>query len=86
METRPHVDEPSDHSGAGQKVQFMMKYYILHAFITSTPFKENPLIFLKDLYIVELQTNFYVNLSTSLRGVMNTVFNVYFIHLQLKSD
>ena len=48
-----------------------MKYHILHDFGTSTPFKEKSSNQFKDLYKMELLTNFVVNLTSFLGGVMN---------------
>ena len=45
-----------------------MKYHILHDF---TPFKEKCNGQFKDLYNLELLTNFDVNLTLFLGGVMN---------------
>ena len=48
-----------------------MKYHILHGFRTSTPFQEKSSDYFKDLYKMELLTNFDVNLTSFLGGVMN---------------
>ena len=53
-----------------------MKYHILHYFITSTPFKEKSSGHFKDLYKMELLTNFDVNLMSFLGGVMNKRFSI----------
>ena len=48
-----------------------MKYHILYHFRTSTPFKEKSSDNFKDLHKMELLTNFDVNLTSFLGGVMN---------------
>ena len=48
-----------------------MKYHILHHFRTSTLFKEISSQHSRDLNKMELVTNFDVNLTSSLGGVMN---------------
>ena len=48
-----------------------MKYHILHDFRTSTPFEEKSSDQFKELYKMELLTNFNVNLTSFLGGVMN---------------
>ena len=58
----------------GHGLEFYMKYHILHDFRTSTPIKEKSSDHFKDLH--ELLTNFDVNLTPFLRGVINYVSNV----------
>ena len=48
-----------------------MKYHILHYFRTSIPFKEKFSDHFKDFHKMELLTNFDVNLTSFLGGVMN---------------
>ena len=48
-----------------------MKYHILYDFRTSTPFKEKSSDHIKDLHKVEHLTNFDINLTSFLGGVMN---------------
>ena len=48
-----------------------MKYHILHDFRTFTPFEEKSSDQFKELYKMELLTNFNVNLTSFLGGVMN---------------
>ena len=48
-----------------------MKYQILHDFRTPTPFKEKSSDHFKDLYKLKLLTNFNVNLTSFLGGVIN---------------
>ena len=55
----------------GQGSEFDMKYHILHCFRTSTPFKEKSSDHFKGLYKMELLTNFIVNLTSFLEGVIN---------------
>ena len=43
-----------------------MKYYILHVFRASTPYKEKPFDHFKNLYKLKPLVNFDVNLTTSL--------------------
>ena len=50
-----------------------MKYHILHDFRTSTPIKEKSPDHFKDLHELKLLTNFDVNLTSFLRGVINYV-------------
>ena len=50
---------------------FDMKYHILHQFRTSTPSKEKSSDHFKDAHKMELLTNFDVNLTLFLGGVMN---------------
>ena len=47
-----------------------MKYHILHYIRTSIPFKEKSSDHFKDLHNMELLTNFDVNLTSFLGGVM----------------
>ena len=56
-----------------------MKYHILHDFGTCTAFKEKCSDYLKDLHKLKPLTNFDVNLTTFLGGVMNNVLNVKFV-------
>ena len=48
-----------------------MKYHALHDFITSTHFEEKSSDHFKDLHKMELLTNFDINLTSCLGGVMN---------------
>ena len=48
-----------------------MKYHVLHDFITSIPFEEKFSHHFKDLHKMELLTNFDINLTSFLEGVMN---------------
>ena len=48
-----------------------MKYYVLHDFITSTPFKEKSSGHFKDLNEMELLTNFDISLTSFIGGVTN---------------
>ena len=48
-----------------------MNYHILHHFRTSASFKEKSSDHFKDLHKMELLTNFDINLTTFLGGVMN---------------
>ena len=48
-----------------------MKYHILHHFRTSTPFKESPFDHFKDLHKIGPLTNFDVNLTSFLGGIIN---------------
>ena len=48
-----------------------MKYYVVHDFITYTPFEEKSSDHFKDLHKMELLTNFYISLTSFLGGVMN---------------
>ena len=48
-----------------------MKYHVFNDFITSTPFEEKSFDHCKDLNKMELLTNFYISLTSSLGGVMN---------------
>ena len=48
-----------------------MKYHVLHDFITSIPFEEKSSDHFKDLHKMELLTNFDINLTSFLEGVMN---------------
>ena len=48
-----------------------MKYYVLHDFITSTPFEEKSYDHFKDLHKTELLINFDISLTSFLGGVMN---------------
>ena len=52
-----------------------MKYHILHYLRTSTPFKEKPFDHFKEVHKMEHLTNFDVNLTSFLGGVMNERFN-----------
>ena len=48
-----------------------MKYHILHDFGISTPIKEKFSGHLKDLHKLKLLTNFCINLTSFLGGVMS---------------
>ena len=48
-----------------------MKYYVLHDFLTSTPFQEKFSDHFKDLHKMELLTTFDISLTSSLGGVTN---------------
>ena len=48
-----------------------MKHYVLHDFITSTPFEEKSSDHVKDLHKMELLTNFDISLTSFLGGVIN---------------
>ena len=48
-----------------------MKYHVLHDFITFTPFEEKSSHHFKDLYKMELLTNFGISLTSFIGGVMN---------------
>ena len=48
-----------------------MKYHILHYFRTSIPFKEKSSDYFNCLDKMELFTNFDVNMTSFLGGVMN---------------
>ena len=52
-----------------------MKYYILHHFKTSIPFKEKSSDHFKGLYKMALLTNFDGYLTSFLGGVINQGFN-----------
>ena len=52
-----------------------MKYYILHDFRTSTPFKEKSSDRYKDLHKMELLASFDVNLTSCLGGIINEKFD-----------
>ena len=52
-------------------LEFDIKYDILQDFRTSIPFKEKSSDHFNDLHKLNLLTNFYVNLTSSPRGVMN---------------
>ena len=53
----------------GRRLQFDMKYYILHVFRTTAPFKEKFFDYFKYVHKLKLLTNFYFNLTTSLGEV-----------------
>ena len=53
------------------RVEFDMKYHILHDVRISTLFKEKSSDHCEDLYKLELLTNFDVNQMSFLGGVMN---------------
>ena len=55
----------------GQGLEFDMKYHILHDFRTSTPFKKTSSDHFKNVYKLKLLTNFDVNLTSFLGGVIN---------------
>ena len=61
-----------------QRLEFDMKYHILHDFRTSTPFWEKSSDHFKNLHKLKLMTNFDFNL-TSFLGVISYVFNIKFI-------
>ena len=52
-----------------------MKYHILHHFRTSIPFEEKSSDHFKGLHKMALLTNFDVNLTSFLRGIINQGFN-----------
>ena len=52
-----------------------MEHYILHSLKTSASFKEKSSGQFKGLHKLTFQTDFDVNLTTSLGGETNTVFN-----------
>ena len=60
----------------GQGPEFYTKYHILHVFNTSTAFKENSSNHVKDLYKMELLTNFDVNMTSFLGRVPDYVLNL----------
>ena len=60
----------------GQGLDFDMKYNILHVFIASTAFKEKSSNHFKDIYKLNLLTNFDLNMTSFLRGVPNYASNV----------
>ena len=53
-----------------------MNNHILHGFRTSTPFKEQSSVHLKDLHNLKLLTNFDANLSSFVGGLINYVLNI----------
>ena len=53
-----------------------MKNHVSHKFRTSTPFEEKSSDHFKDLHKLKLLTNFDVNLTLFLGGVINYVSNV----------
>ena len=74
-------------SNQGQGLEFHMKYHILQDLRTCTPFKEKSSDYLKHFHKLKILTNFDVNLTSLLGGVIHDVLNVYLITpLTMKSD
>ena len=53
-----------------------MKYHILHVFRTSIEFIKKSSDQFKDIYKLKLLTSFDVNMTSSLKGVLNYVLNL----------
>ena len=60
----------------GQGPEFDMKNHILYVSRTFNAFKEISSDHFKDIYKLKLQTNFDVNMTSSLGGVPNYVLNL----------
>ena len=68
------MEIPRNHLG-GHGLEFDLKYYILHVFRTSVAFKGKSSDHFKDIYKLKLLTNFNVNVTLFLGGIMNSYFN-----------